>query len=559
MAMYHFHVDQIKRSAGRTAVAAAAYRAGEKLKNEWDGLTHDYTAKDGVIHTEIILPPHAPPDYGDRSTLWNTVEQIEKRRDAQLCYSFDIALQNELTTEENIALAQEFVRRYFVSEGMICDLAVHNPDKDGGIENPHFHVLVPIRSLDENGRWQNKQRREYHLDENGERIRKPDGSFEFDAVPLTDWGTPEKLEYWREKWADLVNDTFRTKGLSHRIDHRSYADQGLDIIPTVHEGPHVRQMEAKGIETDKGARNRWIRATNAALRMVKHRLSELATWIVSFTRELARKNEMPQDILVLSLLSAKMDERKLERMDWSRGAQKKGSLNDLKKFSQMLLDLQHLEIRTVGDLQSYINTQKSKYGSINRRLTSIRKEQKAIRKDLDHMDTVERYQPLYDEYFKIFFKKRKEAFKEAHKEEFRKYSKAYHALKKFPDMEQARKAYEARIAVLNKEESEQAVRLQTLREESKAIWDIKRFLGDLLPKEDAGAAKDRDAEQKKESITKMLNEPVSDKPKQHTSDDRHIERHSLRASLQKRQQEVAEREAYRAGTPKKKRSNDMEL
>ena len=114
MAMYHFHADQIKRSAGRTAVAAAAYRAGEKLYNEWDGLTHDYTAKGGVIHTEIMLPAHAPPEYADRATLWNAVEQVEKRRDAQLCYSFDIALQNELTMEENIALAQEFVRRYFV-------------------------------------------------------------------------------------------------------------------------------------------------------------------------------------------------------------------------------------------------------------------------------------------------------------------------------------------------------------------------------------------------------------------------------------------------------------
>ena len=114
MALYHFHVDQIKRSSGRSAVAAAAYRAGEKLLNEWDGMTHDYTAKGGVIHTEIMLLVHAPPEYGERSVLWNAVEQVEKRRDAQLCYSFDIALQNELTMDENIALAREFVQRYFV-------------------------------------------------------------------------------------------------------------------------------------------------------------------------------------------------------------------------------------------------------------------------------------------------------------------------------------------------------------------------------------------------------------------------------------------------------------
>ena len=564
MAMYHFHVDQIKRSAGRTAVAAAAYRAGEKLLNEWDGMTHEYTAKGGVIHTEIMLPAHAPPEYADRAILWNAVEQVEERRDAQLCYSFDIALQNELTTEENIALAQEFVRRYFVSEGMICDLAVHDPDKDGGIQNPHFHVLAPIRSLDENGRWQNKQRREYHLDENGERIRKPDGIFEFDAVPLTDWGTPEKLEYWREKWAELVNEKFAEKELSCRIDHRSYEDQGLDIIPTIHEGPNVRQMEAKGIQTDKCARNRWVRATNAALRMVRNRLSELATWIVAFTKELAKKNKTPEDISVLSLLSAKMDERMLERMYWSRGAQKKGSLADLKKFAQMTSDLRRMEIYTVGHLQSYISAQKSRYGEINKKLTEIRKEQKEIRKDLANMDTVDKYQHLYDKYAKIFFKKQKEAFKEKHKEEFKKYNKAYHALKKYPSMEQARRALEARLPDLDRDEENQVTRLQAVKDESKAMLDIKRFLGDMLPKDGTEFEKSTAPEPEKESVLKTLNEPAPEKPKpQRTSGGQRIkpesERTSLKASLKKHQKEVEEREANRTDHPKKKRSQDMEL
>ena len=565
MAMYHFHADQIKRSAGRTAVAAAAYRAGEKLYNEWDGLTHDYTAKGGVIHTEIMLPVHAPPEYANRAILWNAVEQVEKRRDAQLCYSFDIALQNELTMDENIALAQEFVRRYFVSEGMICDLAVHNPDKDGSIENPHFHVLAPIRSLDENGKWQNKQRREYHLDENGERIRKPDGTLSFDAVPLTDWGTPEKLEYWREKWAELVNEKFAEKGLSHRIDHRSYEDQGLDVIPTIHEGPNVRQMEAKGIQTDKGARNRWIRATNAALRMVRDRLSDLATWIVSFTKELAKKNETPADISLVSLLSSRLTERKIERMSWSRGAQQKGALSDLKKFSQMTSDLKRMEIYTVGDLQSYINAQQSKFNKIRKDLRATQKEQKEIRKDLEHMDTVDEYQHLYDKYSKIFFENRKKKFKEEHKAEFQKYNKAYHAVrKKYPSFDQARRALNARLGDLDKEEEKQAAKMQTVRDETKAMIDIKRFLGDMLPKDGAEAEKKQPDEPKRESVLKVLNEPVPEKPKpERSSDDRRIkpesERHSLRASLKKHQQEVDEREANRTTQPKKKRSHDMEL
>lgn len=257
MALYHFHVAQIKRSEGRTAVASAAYRAGEKLHNLWDGETHNYTYKGSVILTEIILPEHAPQRFSDRSTLWNEVEQVEKHYKAQLAYSFDMAMQNRFSLEENIQLAREFIKKYFVSDGMICDLAVHQSDREeGGISNPHFHVLVPIRPLNEDGTWGAKQHRVYHLDEDGNRIKKENGQWEFDAVPTTNWGKPETLEMWREAWADMVNAKFEEKGLDCRIDHRSYVDQGLDMIPTVHEGSHVRKMEKKGIRTEKGELNR---------------------------------------------------------------------------------------------------------------------------------------------------------------------------------------------------------------------------------------------------------------------------------------------------------------
>lgn len=142
MALYHFHVTQIKRSEGRTAVASAAYRAGGKLHNLWDGETHDYTKKGGVILSEIMLPEYAPKRFFDRSTLWNEVEQVEKNYNAQLAYSFDMALQNEFSLEENIELAREFVQKYFVSDGMIADIAVHKPDRDeGGMRETHPEML----------------------------------------------------------------------------------------------------------------------------------------------------------------------------------------------------------------------------------------------------------------------------------------------------------------------------------------------------------------------------------------------------------------------------------
>ena len=147
IALYHFHVTQIKRSAGQSAVAAAAYRSGEKLHSEYYGEDRDYTRKGGVICSEILLPTQAPPSFSDRETLWNAVEKVERGKKAQLAYSFDIALQNEFSMQENIDLARQFLLEQFVSRGMTVDFAVHQPDKeDGGIQNPHFHVMKRSRS-----------------------------------------------------------------------------------------------------------------------------------------------------------------------------------------------------------------------------------------------------------------------------------------------------------------------------------------------------------------------------------------------------------------------------
>lgn len=141
-------MTQIKRSVGQSAVAAAAYRAGEKLHSAYYGEDSDYTRKGGVICSEILLPSHAPPEYADRETLWNAVEKAERGKKAQLAYSFDIALQNEFSMQENIDLARKFLLDNFVNRGMVADFAVHQPDKeDGGISNPHFHVMCPIRPI----------------------------------------------------------------------------------------------------------------------------------------------------------------------------------------------------------------------------------------------------------------------------------------------------------------------------------------------------------------------------------------------------------------------------
>ena len=133
----HIPVSIIKRSAGRSAVAAAAYRSGTKLTNEWDGMTHDYTRKGGIVHAEIMLPAHAPPEFADRSILWNSVEQIEKARDSQLAREIEAALPRELSGEQQLALVRAYVKDNFVDKGMCADFAIH----DKGTGNPHFKKL----------------------------------------------------------------------------------------------------------------------------------------------------------------------------------------------------------------------------------------------------------------------------------------------------------------------------------------------------------------------------------------------------------------------------------
>ncbi len=183
IAIYHWNIGIVSRGKGKSAVAAAAYRSGEKLTNEWDGMTHDYTRKGGVVHTEIMLPPHAPPSFSDRSTLWNSVELYEKAGNAQLAREIDAALPIELSREEQIRLVREYCSSQFVSRGMCVDYAIH--DTDSG--NPHCHIMLTMRPLDERGAWAAKSKKEYDLDENGERIRLPSGRYKTHKVDLTGW------------------------------------------------------------------------------------------------------------------------------------------------------------------------------------------------------------------------------------------------------------------------------------------------------------------------------------------------------------------------------------
>ncbi len=275
MALYHCSIKIIKRSEGRSAVAAAAYRSGEKLTNQWDGTTHDYTKKGGVVHEEILLPTHALQAFQDRGALWNSVEEIEKSSNAQLAREIEIALPVELSRKEQIRLVRDYAQNNFVDVGMCADVAVH----DKGDGNPHAHIMLTMRPFKEDGSWDAKCLKEYDLDKHGQRIRLPSGSFKSHRVDTTDWNETSKVEEWRTAWAEHTNRVFEQKGLPERIDHRSYERQGMEKIPAIHMGVAATQMERRGIVTEKGSVNREIVAQNKLLKEIRARLTRLYQWL----------------------------------------------------------------------------------------------------------------------------------------------------------------------------------------------------------------------------------------------------------------------------------------
>ncbi len=445
-------------------MAAAAYRVGEKLHSEYYGEDSDYTRKGGVICSDILLPSHAPPEYADRQTLWNAVEKAERGKKAQLAYSFDIALQNEFSMQENIYLARQFLLDNFVSRGMVADFAVHQSDKaDGGISNPHFHVMCPIRPIDLDGSWGNKQRREYVLDEHGERALDEAGNYVFNAVPTTDWGKPETLEAWRHAWAELCNAKFAEKGLDCWIDHRSYERQGIEQIPTVHEGPSVRAMEAKGIHIDKGDLNRWLRKTNALLREAKEKIAALIGWLKDVKAELAK----PQPPTLNDLLALHCANR-------NKGAYSNKAKNaNLQRYAEAFSFLQSKNLYTVDDLESTLHAMQNKIDTLKRSASTNQARIKEVDELLRMVDYYKSGKSATDKLKSIRFEKSRQKYKAEHDNELRTFYMAERKLKPyFKDGKLPITAWRREREQLEQEYRDIQTELAPLHADAKKLWAI---------------------------------------------------------------------------------------
>lgn len=318
MAIYHLEAKVVSRGTGRSAVAASAYLSCSKILNDYDGVQHDYTRKKGLVWQEVFLPEFAPSEWKERGVLWNAVEENEKTKDSRLAREFVVALPIELSKIQWEKLLSDFISDTFVADGMCADVAIHDPYPPG--HNPHAHIMLTVRPLDEKGNWQYKTQKEYLCVKNGEeqgftadefkaaqtagwekqyqykvgekkvymtasaaeakgyeRVSKYPKSTKYGRQnPVSErWNSEEQLVLWRAAWADVTNHHLETVGHEERIDHRSHADRGLTEQPTIHEGVVARALEKKGIVSDRCELNRQIKADNKLLRELKTTVKKL--------------------------------------------------------------------------------------------------------------------------------------------------------------------------------------------------------------------------------------------------------------------------------------------
>ena len=342
MAIYHLEAKVVSRGNGRSAVAASAYLSCSKMLNDYDGVQHDFTRKKGLVWQDVLLPEFAPPEWKDRSVLWNAVEKNEKTKDSRLAREFVPALPIELTPAQWQELLTDFIQNNFVADGMCADVAVHDPYPPG--HNPHAHIMVTVRPLDEKGNWQYKTEKEYVCLRNGEergftaaefkaaqadgwekqypykvgrkkvylppseaekhgyeRVSKYPKSTKYGRQnPISErWNSEEQLVQWRKAWADVANRYLERYGYNERIDHRSHAERGLDEQPTIHEGVAARALERQGIISDRCEINRQIKADNALLRELKAAVRKLAQAVKNTIPALAEALERLRSNMII--------------------------------------------------------------------------------------------------------------------------------------------------------------------------------------------------------------------------------------------------------------------
>ena len=457
----HNEITIVQRSQRQSAVAAAAYQSGEKLFCEYDQQVKHYPEKRGIVHNEILLPPNAPPEYADRNTLWNAAEAVEKQWNSQLARRWVLTIPREIPPDQYAVLVREFCEQQFVSKGMIVDFAIHDPHPPG--HNPHAHVLLTMRAMDEHGKWLPKSRKVYDLDENGERIKLPSGRWKSHKEDTVDWNDQKYCEIWRHEWEVIQNRYLEANDRPERVDLRSYARQGLDIIPTVHEGAAVRQMEKRGIQTNIGNLNREIRAANRLMKSIRQLIQ-------------TSKAGLPS---------------------WAKNGKS---------------CLHKRRLSTVEDLEAFLESSGKSAADYRNQMKPKEVRSKVIDGILASRTDCKECKPVYEKYQKIFFKKTKEKFKQEHPEVAR-YEKAAAYLAKHPDdKDSTQKELQQEQEKLLSEIAELKEPLTEVQADLKKLRDIRYWVRKATP----GTEESKEPP-KKQPIKEVLQDKADEKKAQRTA------------------------------------------
>lgn len=399
-----------------------------------------------------------------------------------------MALPRELPKIEYESLIRDYCWEQFVSRGMIADFAIH----DKGDGNPHAHILLTMRAMDENGKWIPKAHKVYDLDENEDRIRLPSGEWKSHKENTVDWNDRKYAKVWRTEWANTVNRYFEKNDIPERLDLRSFECQGKEELPTVHLGPAVAHMEQKGVPTEIGEYNRQVKAHNGKLTALRRLLVDLSDWLKTVTEKIAAlKQKQDLSPKIMDFVNVYFDMRKDQRFDWNEYAKQKGSVVDLKQRSKIFNWLQETGITTMEDFNVMLESRKP----IIDKVKTNEKRIKRLETGIGYIDTSARLQPIADK-SKRGFKSIREKYVETQKDELAEYNKAIRYLKANSITNEDREKLAAEAQMLKKENKKLNAQLQSANMDSEIIRQIRYCMDTVLH--------EAEIPEKKESIMVML-------------------------------------------------------
>ena len=514
----------ISRGKGQSCMASCAYYSGEKKYSEYECCwKYPHSSPARVKQVEVMLPSNAPRAYADPQTLWNAVDAAETSVNAQTARSMLFALPRELTDEQNLALVRDFCQREFVDKGMVCNFFYH----DKGDGNPHIHIMLTLRAMDENGKWLPKSKNVYALDENGNRIRVPNGSWKRVKVDTVDWNERKYSEIWRQDWAAAQNAALKAAGRMERVDMRSLERQGVeDRLPQKHLGPTASALERKGVSSERGDENRKIISVNKVLASLQKTVRGIGAWLDELRKAVSRQQiiESPDDYPLSDAIAAYLDMRRDGRETWNRYAQEKGAVHDLKDGFKAVSFLSNHELYTVGQLGQYIAKTQRTFSKIKAESTAKERRIRDIDALFGAIQTMKELKPIQQEYESIHWNGKREKFKAEHGGELSRLQKALWLREKLvkslglasPLDKEQRAALKAERTRLEAEREALLLKLEEVKAEMAELNRIRywtrKVIPDALPRVSDGRVSIEDAMET--AVNRKELEQVEDKATQ---------------------------------------------